>query len=92
MLKFLREQNVPWDESTCALAARGGNMETLQWANRCGCPWDNRTYEAAMSGGHHEIGEWARNHGCPATDGTQWIESQDNWSNSDDWGESDPGD
>ncbi len=30
--KGARSQGCPWDERTCANAARGGHLEVLQWA------------------------------------------------------------
>src|SRR5210317_2637224 len=38
-LKALRRaENFPWDERTCRYAAKGGHLETLQWARANGCP------------------------------------------------------
>ena len=38
ILKWLRENNFPWDEETCRRAASGGHLEMLQWARENGCP------------------------------------------------------
>jgi hypothetical protein len=32
ILKWMRENNCPWDEYTCTNAAEGGHLELLQWA------------------------------------------------------------
>ncbi len=32
-----------WDQSTCACAAEGGQLEVLKWARENGCPWDEST-------------------------------------------------
>ena len=35
----------PWNARTCALIARGGNLEVLQWAREHGCPWQEELAE-----------------------------------------------
>ena len=45
-LTCLRANGCPWDEETCAAAARGGHLEVLQWARQNGCPWDEKTCSA----------------------------------------------
>ena len=65
MLKWLRANDAPWDESTCELAARNGHLEVLQWARANGCPWDGSTCTEATRKGHLEVLQWARANGCP---------------------------
>ena len=36
MLKWLRANGCPWDETTCALAAGGGHLDVLRWARENG--------------------------------------------------------
>jgi len=43
VLKWARENGCPWDEETCAYAAKGGHLEVLKWARENGCPWDEWT-------------------------------------------------
>jgi len=50
VLRWAREQHHPWDEETCAAAARGGHLEVLQWARRRGCPWGEGTCADAAYG------------------------------------------
>ena len=38
ILKWLRENDFPWDLETCRYAAAGGHLEVLQWARANGCP------------------------------------------------------
>ena len=38
ILKWLRENDFPWNEETCARAALFGHLELLQWAHENGCP------------------------------------------------------
>ena len=51
MLKGARENDRPWDERTCELAARGGHLEVLKWARENGCEWDYQTCTYAAVGG-----------------------------------------
>ena len=46
-------------------AARGGNLELVQWLRGAGCPWDWQTCEAAVQFGDVEVLRWARENGCP---------------------------
>ena len=64
ILKWLRENNFPWDEETCRRAASGGHLEVLQWACANGCPWNEDTCKYAANGGHLEVLQWARANGC----------------------------
>lgn len=56
---------VPFDESVCAAAAAGGNVEALEWLRAQGCRWDRHTLAAALAAGRKETAEWARSQGCP---------------------------
>ena len=49
----------------CALAAKGGHLEALQWAREHGCEWVARTCKGAALGGHLAVLMWARQHDCP---------------------------
>jgi len=65
-MKLLRSQDppCPWDEYTCAYAARGGHLEVLKWLRGQGCEWDSYTCAEAALGGHLEVLKWARSQGC----------------------------
>ena len=54
---------------TCAWAAEGGHLETLEWLRSQGCAWDERTCTYAAEEGHLNCLQWARSEGCP------WDES-----------------
>ena len=43
VLKWARANGCPWDEATCAWAAKYGHLEVLKWARENGCPWDEWT-------------------------------------------------
>ena len=45
VLKWLRENNCPWNKDTCACTALGGHLGALKWAHVNGCPWDSYTYQ-----------------------------------------------
>ena len=36
MLQWAHENGCPWDEMTCAVAAKGGHLEVLQWEHANG--------------------------------------------------------
>ena len=65
VLKWLRENDFPWDYKTCMSAAEYGHLELLQWARANGCPWDAFTCMYAAQGGRLEVVQWARANGCP---------------------------
>ena len=65
ILKWLRENDFPWDLETCRYAAAGGHLEVLQWARANGCPWDWRTCAWAAKCGNLEVMQWAHANGCP---------------------------
>lgn len=66
-LQWARANGYPWDEWTCAVAARNGHLEVLQWARANGCPWDANICSLAAGNGHLEVVQWARTNECPWT-------------------------
>ena len=46
-------------------AARGGNLELVQWLRGEGCPWDWQTCYMAVDQGRVEVLRWVRENGCP---------------------------
>ena len=69
------EDKIPrlMDAGTCAWAARGGKLETLQWLRSQGCAWDQSTCAQAALHGHLKCLQWARSEGCP------WSENTCTW-------------
>ena len=65
LLKVLRENGCPWDETTCGSAARNGHLESLKYAHENGCPWDETTCSNAAKFGHLECLKYAHENGCP---------------------------
>ena len=65
ILKWLRANDFPWNESTCLWAAKCGHLEVLQWARTNGCQWNELTCHSAALGGHLEVLQWARANDCP---------------------------
>ena len=65
VLKALRAEDSPWNESTCTHAAQGGQLEVLKWARANNCPWDEGTCALAAWGGQLEVLKWARANCCP---------------------------
>ncbi|GFH52672.1 hypothetical protein CTEN210_09148 [Chaetoceros tenuissimus] len=64
-LKWLRERNVPWNESVCRNAAMYGNFRALKWARENGCPWDTQTYSYAAQCGSIETLDYCFENNCP---------------------------
>jgi hypothetical protein len=54
VLKWARENDCPWDESTCSQAAEEGHIELLRWARMNGAPWDEDTRRIAAAKGYVE--------------------------------------
>jgi hypothetical protein len=50
----LRENGCPWDEKTCACAAKYGHLDVLKWARENGCPWYEHTRQLAARKGYVE--------------------------------------
>ena len=65
LLAWAKGSGCPWVASTCAVAAKYGQLEALQWAREHGCEWDAETCRYAALGGHLEVLRWAREHHCP---------------------------
>jgi len=62
---LVRGEGYTWNETTCASAAGGGNLEMLHWAREQGCPWDDATCLEAARSGNLSVLQWARTQGCP---------------------------
>lgn len=65
VLRWAHENGCPWDESTCAAAARGGHLELLQWAIRENAPRDSETEGQAAEEGHLTLINWLISTGDP---------------------------
>jgi len=64
-LRYAHEHGVPWDEYTCADAARNGHLECLKYAHEHGCPWTEITCSWAAYADQLECLQYAHEHGCP---------------------------
>ena len=56
-----------WPVLAARSAAKGGNLELVQWLRGEGCPWDIDTCFWAVKQGHVEMLRWVRENGCPWT-------------------------
>ena len=69
VLKWLRENSCPWNESTCAAAcaaaAMGGHLGVLKWLRENNLPWSAATCAAAARCGQLHMLQWLRANGCP---------------------------
>jgi hypothetical protein len=62
-------ESCPCSEWTCAKAAKGGQLEVLQWMRAEGCPWDGEAvYEAVRDAAYvtrrGEVLQWLHAEGC----------------------------
>ena len=53
------------DERVMEGAARGGNLDLVQWLRGEGCEWRIDTCHHAIKQGHVELLRWLRENGCP---------------------------
>jgi hypothetical protein len=60
---FIPEQLRPG--RVCALIAKSGNLQVLQWAKAVGFTMNEQTSYLAASAGHLQVLKWARENGCP---------------------------
>ena len=49
-LKYLHENECPWDAGACGEAARRGHLECLKYLHENGCPWDEWAYRPVAGG------------------------------------------
>ena len=55
---------IPWDATTCAVAARYGTIDCLMYAHASGCPWESDTCRDAAEAGNLNCLSYAHEHGC----------------------------
>ena len=65
VLQLLQEHDVPWNENSCATAARRGNLKALKYARSKDCPWDENCIIQALKYYHQDIVEYCVQNGCP---------------------------
>ncbi len=62
-MKWLRENNCPWDTLTFTMAVICSNLENLKWLKENGCPLGDKYYsflEYAIASGNLEIINWVK--------------------------------
>ena len=65
VVQWLYDGQCGWDTSTCAAAARTGNLELLQWFRQRDAPWDFFTMVSAVESGKMPLLEWVCAQNCP---------------------------
>ncbi|CAM9484125.1 unnamed protein product [Phaeothamnion confervicola] len=65
VLRYVREEGCPWDESCCSSAGEHGRLDALQFARLHHCPWDDETCSESRAAGHSDVVAWAHANGCP---------------------------
>lgn len=64
IVKWALDQKCDNTEFTCAMAAAGGQLETLKYLRERGSPWDNFTTHFASEELNFDILKWAIDNGC----------------------------
>ena len=54
VLKWARDHDCPWNETTCTKAVEGGHLEVLKWARKHGCPWTAAMRDLAATKGYSD--------------------------------------
>ena len=65
LLKWTRENNLPWSIHTCSTAAGNGQLPALQYLHENGCPWDSNTCLYAADNGDLPVLKYLHENGCP---------------------------
>ena len=69
--RYYDEQQInPWSIDICAIAARLGNLDCLQYAHENGCEWNHYTCSAAAGRRHMHCLQYAHENGCEWGPGT----------------------
>lgn len=70
VLQYLIEEvSYRFDASACAMSARRGHLEVLQWLRQTNCPWDEKSCINAAQHGHIRVLKWALENGVPRPSG-----------------------
>ncbi len=54
-VKYLKDQDCPWDATATEAAAGGGHVKTVAWLADKGCPLSEAALAAAVRGGHTDM-------------------------------------
>jgi len=67
VLKWARQELIPWGEDTFDAAVENGHFELLRWAHGEGCKWSiNSLRLACYNPRHLDIATWLHEQNCPA--------------------------
>jgi hypothetical protein len=64
LLKWMRVNNLDWNEDTCSSAAAYGHLPVLQYLNENECPWDSWTCEDAAKHKHWDCLQYLVDNKC----------------------------
>ena len=64
-MKWLLENNFPYNKSTFALAAKNGNLENMKWLLENNFPYDTSTFLSAVRNGNSENMKWLLENNFP---------------------------
>ena len=66
VLKWARQELIPWGENTFDEAVKNGHFELLRWAHGEECKWSAKSIELACVYKHLDIATWLHEQHCPA--------------------------
>ena len=64
ILKWLRENDCPWNSNTCLAAVAAGHLHILKWSRENSCPWHSKICRTAAYEGHLHILQWLQDNHC----------------------------
>ena len=80
VLKWTRENNLPWDIQTCSTAAHNGHLPALKYLHENECPWDSEACLYAAQNGHLPALKYLHENGCPWDwDTCYWAAYEEHW-------------
>ena len=60
IIKWLRENGAPWNETAINNASQNGHFEIVKWLRENGVPWGGLAIAYTSESGHLELVEWLR--------------------------------
>ena len=65
LMKWLKENGFPWNQSTFICATSNGNLDNMKWLKENNCPWNRSTFSSAAFNGNLNNMKWLKDNNCP---------------------------
>ena len=59
-MKWLKENNCPWNKQTFYYAVRNDNLKNMKWLKKNNCPWDEWSFKWAVIKGIMKNMKWLK--------------------------------